>query len=43
MSRKVLAVPEGRGDVTGLVITTMAGGLGLALLGNYVRRKDSGR
>lgn len=39
--RKVLAVPEGRGDITGLVIATVAGGLGLALLGDFVRRRDS--
>lgn len=31
--RKVLAVPDGRGDVTGLFVATLAGALGLALLG----------
>lgn len=41
--RKVLAVPQGRGDLTGLTIATLAGGLGLALLGDYVRRTDSRR
>lgn len=30
--RKVLAVPDGRGDVTGLTIATIAGAGGLVLL-----------
>lgn len=30
--RKVLAVPDGRGDVTGLTVATVAGAGGLVLL-----------
>lgn len=30
--RKVLAVPDGRGDVNGLLIATVAGAAGLVLL-----------
>lgn len=38
--RKVLAVPDGRGDITGLVVATLAGALGLALLGDWLRRYE---
>lgn len=41
--RKVLAVPDGRGDINGLLVATVAGGLALALLGawlqDYERRR----
>lgn len=30
--RRVLAVPDGRGDVTGLTVATVAGAAGLVLL-----------
>ena len=36
--RKVLAVPDGRGDISGLLVATLAGGLGLALLGAWLRK-----
>ncbi len=35
--RKVLAVPDGRGDVTGLFVATVAGAVGLALLGVWLQ------
>ena len=38
--RRVLDVPEGPGDVSGMTIAPVAGELGLALMGDYVRRKD---
>jgi hypothetical protein len=41
--RKVLAVPDGRGDITGLFVATLAGALGLALLGDWLRRYERGR
>ncbi len=34
--RKVLAVPDGRGDITGLFVATVSGGFGLALLGAWL-------
>lgn len=40
---KVLSVPDGRGDVNGLLVATVAGGLGLALLGDWLRHHESGR
>jgi hypothetical protein len=41
--RKVLAVPDGRGDVNGLLIATVAGGLGLALLGAWLQDHERSR
>jgi hypothetical protein len=35
--RKVLAVPDGRGDVNGLLVATVAGFFGLALLAAWLR------
>lgn len=41
--RKVLAVPDSRGNVTGLFVATVCGGFALALLGawlaDYERRR----
>lgn len=45
--RKVLGVPDGRGDVNSLLVATVAGFFGLALLGtwlsDYESKKRSGR
>lgn len=41
--RKVLAVPDGRGDVNGLLVATVAGALALALLGGWLRDHERGR
>lgn len=41
--RKVLAVPSGRGDMSGLLVATTAGALGLALLGDWLRNHERGR
>jgi hypothetical protein len=41
--RKVLAVPDGRGDVTGLFVATFAGAVGLALLGAWLQEHERGR
>jgi hypothetical protein len=41
--RKVLAVPDGRGDINGLLVATVAGVLGLALLGDWLRRYERDR
>jgi hypothetical protein len=38
--RKVLAVPDGRGDINGLLVATLAGGLALALLGSWIRERE---
>lgn len=38
--RKVLAVPDGRGDVTGLFVATVAGAFGLALLGAWLSHHE---
>lgn len=35
--RKVVGVPDGRGDVTGLVVATVAGAFGLAIVGAWVQ------
>jgi hypothetical protein len=40
--RKVLAVPDGRGDVNGLLVATLAGALGLALLGAWLQDHERG-
>ena len=39
----VLSVPDGRGDVNGLLVATAAGGLGLALIGDWLRHHEGGR
>lgn len=39
--RKVLAVPDGRGDVNGLFVATVAGFFGLALLGAWLSDYES--
>lgn len=39
--RKVLSIPNG--DVNGLFIATMAGGLGLALLGAWLQEHEERR
>jgi hypothetical protein len=41
--RKVLAVPDGRGDINGLFIATVAGAAGLALLGAWLQEHERGR
>lgn len=41
--RKVLAVPDGRGDISGLVVATLAGALGLALLGAWLGERERDR
>jgi hypothetical protein len=41
--RKVLAVPDGRGDVTGLFVATFAGAIGLALLAAWLQEHERGR
>lgn len=41
--RKVLAVPDGRGDVTGLFVATVCGGAGLALLGAWLSHHEGRR
>lgn len=35
--RKVLAVPDGRGDVNGLFVATVAGAVALVLLGAWLQ------
>lgn len=39
--RKVLAVPDGRGDTTGLLVATLCGAAGLVLL--MIWLQDQGR
>lgn len=39
--RKVLAVPDARGDVSGLLVATVAGFLGLALLAAWLSDHES--
>lgn len=39
--RKVLAVPDGRGDITGLLVATICGTAGLTLLAIWLQ--DRGR
>lgn len=39
--RKVLAVPDGRGDVRGLLVATVAGFFGLALLAAWLSDHES--
>lgn len=41
--RKVPAVPDGRGDVTGLLLATVAGAAGLALLTLWLQEHERGR
>jgi hypothetical protein len=41
--RKVLAVPDGRGDVNGLLVATVAGAFGLALIGAWVQERERDR
>lgn len=41
--RKVLAVPDGRGDLSGLFAATVAGTLGLALLGAWLQEHERGQ
>jgi ABC-type sugar transport system permease subunit len=41
--RKVLAVPDGRGDINGLLVATVAGALGLALLGSWLQDHERER
>lgn len=41
--RKVLAVPDGRGDVNSLLVATVAGALGLALVGAWVQDREGGK
>ncbi len=41
--RKVLAVPDGRGDINGLAVATVAGALGLALLRAWLQEHKRGR
>jgi hypothetical protein len=38
--RMVLAVPDGRGDVNGLLVATLAGALGLALLMGWLQEHE---
>lgn len=35
--RRIAAVPDGRGDVTGLVVMTVCGAVGLALLMGWLQ------
>jgi hypothetical protein len=39
----MLSVPDGRGDVSGLLVATVDGGLGLALLEDWLRHHASGQ
>lgn len=39
--RKVLGVPDGRGDVNGLLVATVAGFFGLVLLGAWLTDYES--
>jgi hypothetical protein len=41
--RKVLAVPDGRGDITGLFVATVCGAAGLTLLGAWLSHYESRR
>jgi hypothetical protein len=41
--RKVLAVPDGRGDVTGLFVATVCGFAGLGLLGAWLSHHEGRR
>ena len=41
--RKVLAVPDGRGDINGLFVATVAGGFGLVLLGAWLQEHERHR
>lgn len=41
--QKVLAVPDGRGDVTGLFVATVCGAFGLALLGAWLQEHERGK
>lgn len=41
--RKVLSVPDGRGDVTGLTVATIAGAFGLAFIGAWVQDRERDR
>jgi hypothetical protein len=41
--RKVMSVPDGRGDVTGLTVATVAGAFGLALVGVWVQERERDR
>jgi hypothetical protein len=41
--RKVLGVPDGRGDITGLSVATVAGAIGLVLLGTWLQEHERGR
>jgi hypothetical protein len=38
--RKVLAVPDGRGDITGLFIATFTGAIGLVLLMAWLQEHE---
>lgn len=40
---KVLSVPDGRGDVRGLLVATVAGAFGLAFIGVWVQDRDRRR
>lgn len=41
--RKVLSVPDGRGDVTGLFVATMAGVCGLVVLTSWLQDREGKR
>lgn len=41
--RKVLAVPDGRGDVTGLFVATVCGAVALVLLMAWLQDREGGR
>jgi hypothetical protein len=41
--RKVLAVPDGRGDTTGLFVATFCGAIGLVLLMGWLQEHERGR
>lgn len=39
---KVLSVPDGRGDIRGLLVATLAGAFGLAFIGVWVQDRERG-
>lgn len=40
---RVLSVPDGRGDLRGLSVATVAGAFGLAFIGAYVQDRERDR
>lgn len=40
---RVLSVPDGRGDIRGLLVATVAGSFGLAFIGAWVQDRERDR